>query len=123
MAKPTIPDPLARRLLLERELDVQAARRIGEAYLAEERRWEAIAFLHKAGARELLEGVREDAVGAGDAFLLREVSRALGEEPGAARWRALAEAARAAGKERYAAQAVRQLERAEAEARAPGGEG
>jgi hypothetical protein len=52
-------------------------------------------------------------VQAGDAFLLREASRALGEEPGAERWRALGEVARASGKERYAAQAARQLERAQ----------
>jgi hypothetical protein len=50
-------------------------------------------------------------VRAGDAFLARELSRALGEELGAARWRVLAEAAGAAGKERYAAQARRLSDR------------
>lgn len=113
MAKQTIPDPLARRHLLERALDPAAARRLGEAYLAEERPGEAIAFLVKADARDLLEGVREHAVATGDTFLLREVSRALGEEAGTARWRALADAAREGGKERYATQALRQVERSE----------
>jgi hypothetical protein len=111
-ARPAIPDPLERRHLLERELDAATARGIAEAYLAEERGWDAIAFLQKAGARDLLEQLRDQAVRAGDAFLLREAARALGEDPGAEQWRALGEAARAAGKERYTALASRQVARA-----------
>ena len=43
--------------------------------------------------------------------LLREVAQALGREPDAALWRQLAEAAAAAGKDRYVAEARRQAER------------
>ncbi len=111
MAKSAIPNPLERRHLIERELAPEAAVRVAEAYLAEGRVGESIAFLVKAGARERLADLREEAVRAGDAFLVRELSRALGEEPGAERWRATAEAARAAGKDLFAAQAQRLADR------------
>jgi hypothetical protein len=113
VAKGAIPDPLERRHLVERPLAPDAALRLAEAYLAEDRPWDAIAFLQKAGASERLAALREEAVRAGDAFLARELSRALGEELDPARWRALAEAAGAAGKERYAAQARRLADRSE----------
>jgi hypothetical protein len=74
---------------------------------------EAVAFMMKAEARERLASLREQAVRDGDAFLFREVSAALGEEGDAGTWRALAEAARAAGKDRYAAEASRQAARLE----------
>jgi hypothetical protein len=93
-----IPDPLRRRILLEEPLEPARALAVAEAYLAEERVWEAVDFLRKADARERLHELRERAVASGDPFLLRQVSVALGEEPGRERWRALAEAARAAGK-------------------------
>jgi hypothetical protein len=111
MASTAIPDPLTRRHLVERELAPDAALRLAEAYLAEDRRWEAIAFLMKAGARDRLAELREQATAEGDAFLVREVGRALGEETTTERWRAVAEAARAAGKERFAAQAQRMADR------------
>jgi hypothetical protein len=111
MAKSAIPDPLERRHLIERELAPEAALAIAEAYLAEERVWEAIAFLLRAGARDRLYALAEDASRAGDSFLVRELSRALGEEPTSDGWRVTAEAARAAGKERFAAQAQRLADR------------
>jgi hypothetical protein len=93
-----IPDPLRRRHLLEEPLEPARALAFAEAYLAEDRVWEAVDFLRKADARDRLGELRERAVATGDPFLLRQVSAALGEEPGRERWRALAEAARAAGK-------------------------
>ena len=54
-----------------------------------------------------------EAVAEGDFFLVRELTRALGDELPAAQWRATSEAAAAAGKERYAASAHRMAERAE----------
>jgi hypothetical protein len=113
MANNAIPNPLERRHLIERELAPEAALRIAEAYLAADRAWDAIGFLEKAGARERLAALREDATRAGDAFLVREISRALGEEPGAERWRAVAAAASASGKERFATEALRQAARTE----------
>ena len=113
MAKKAIPNPLERRHLIERELAADAALRTAEAYLAEGRSWDAIGFFEKAGARDRLAALRQDAIAAGDYFLVREISRVLGEDPGAARWRAVAAAATAAGKERYAAEALRQAVRAE----------
>jgi hypothetical protein len=113
MPKSAIPDPLERRHLVERDLTPDACLRIADAYLAAERVWDAIAFLNKAGATDRLAALREDAIAAGDAFLVREFTRALRDEVPADRWRATAEAAEAAGKERFAEQARRLSERAE----------
>ena len=108
-----IPNPLERRHLIERDATPEQSLALAEAYLAEDRAWEAIAFLAKADARDRLAAIRDAAVAAGDAFLVREVTRVLRDEVPAERWRAVAQAAAAAGKERYAAQAVRLAERAE----------
>lgn len=113
MARGSIPDPLKRRHELERQLDPARALRTAQAYLDAGRLQEAVAFLRKAEARERLEAIREKAIAAGDVFLLREVSAALGGSPNAAHWRAAAQAAAAAGKERYAEEASRQAERLE----------
>ncbi|MDD9801790.1 MAG: hypothetical protein OXU78_00265 [Deltaproteobacteria bacterium] len=111
MARAKLPDPLARRHLLSGELAPARARAIAEAYLAEGRSMEAIAFLHKAAARPELEALRAEALQSGDVFLLREVSAALAEPPDLADWNAVAEAARACGKALDAAEAQRQAER------------
>jgi hypothetical protein len=112
MAKASlIPDPLARRHELEKPLDAARARAIGEAYLAERRELEAIAFLKKAGASEALEKLCAAAIERGDAFLLREACAALGREPERAAWERLARAAEMQGREKYAAEARRQVER------------
>ena len=113
MAKRKIPDPLRRRHLVEQKIDPARALQIAEAYLEEDRAMEAVAFLMKAEAWERLASLREQAVREGDVFLLRDVSTALAEEVDAGTWRALAEAARAAGKDRYAAEASRQAARLE----------
>jgi len=113
MAKHAIPDPLERRHLVERSSSPEQALQMAELYLADGRSWDAIAFLVKAGARERLAALREEAVAAGDAFLVRELSRALGDAPSTEVWRRVAEAAAAAGKERYASQALALAERVE----------
>jgi hypothetical protein len=114
MARSELPDALARREWIEQALDAPRALRVAEAYLAAERTAEAVAFLRKAGATERLAALRDEAIRAGDAFLLKEVCRALGEEPGADHWRRLRDAAAAAGKASYAAEAQRQADRLEA---------
>jgi hypothetical protein len=111
--KKKYPDSLRRRHLVEQGMAPARALQIAEAYLEEGRAMEAVAFLMKAEARERLEALREQAVAEGDVFLLRESSAALGEEADAATWRALAEAARAGGKDLYAAEASRQAARLE----------
>jgi hypothetical protein len=111
MARSLIPDPLARRHELERKLEPPRARAIAAAYRAAGRDLEAIAFLRIAGATDELESVWANAVASGDAFLLREASAALSREPDLATWEALAAAADAAGRARYAADARRQIER------------
>jgi hypothetical protein len=114
MAQSTaIPDPLERRHLIERQLAPEQALRIADAYLALDRTWEAIAFLGKAGATDRIAALRDAAIGTGDAFLVRELTRALRDELPAARWRDVVAAAESAGKERYAAQARRLADRAE----------
>jgi hypothetical protein len=113
MAKSKIPDPLERRHLVERELPPAQSLRLAEAYLAEGRTLEAVDFLRKAGEKERLATVRAEAVAAGDSFLLRIVSTALGEPPDRESWSRLAAAAEAAGKQRYAADGRRQAARGE----------
>jgi len=113
MARSPIPDPLRRRLELERELDARRATALAEAYLSEGRTLEAVAFLQKADARDRLEQLLDEAVEKGDLFLAREVSQALGAALSRERCRALAEAAAAQGKDRYAQEARRLAERLE----------
>ncbi len=113
MAKDKIPGPLERRHLIERELSADKAVALAEAYLAEGRGAEAVVFLEKAGATDRLRELADRAVEEGDAFLFRAAGQALGEELPAERWRALAEAAEAAGKTRYAESARRWATRGE----------
>ena len=113
MARAGIPDPLKRRHLVQRELAPAQALRTAEAYLAQGRELEALDFLVMAGEGEKLAELRQRAREAGDLFLLRAVAQATGEPPDREEWLALAQAADAAGKERYAADARRQAERGE----------
>jgi hypothetical protein len=106
-----VPDPLARRHELEKALEPARARAIGEAYLREKREIEAIAFLKKANASDALEKLCAAAIERGDSFLLREACTALGREPDRASWERLAAAAEMQGREKYAAEARRQIER------------
>ena len=108
MAKLKLPDPLSRRHLLEGGLDPAKALAYGEAYLAADREIEAIDFLELGEARELLEGLRTLALERGDVFLMRAASRAMGDEPSAATWRQLAEAAAAMGRKHDSEAALRQ---------------
>ncbi len=111
MAKSKIPNPLDRRHLIEKNLSRAPALEIAEAYLAAGRTVEAVDFLAKADARDRLAELRSGAVEAGDVFLLRMVARAMEEPPGRAEWSAIAAAAEAAGRDGYAADAKRQLDR------------
>ena len=52
-------------------------------------------------------------IAAGDVFLLRALAEVMEEPPEREEWVALAAAASAAGKDRYAAEASRQAERGE----------
>lgn len=111
MAKSLIPNPLERRHLLEGKLDPARAVRIADAYLAEGRAVESIAFLALAGAQDRLDALRGEAVENGDTFLLREVARVQGRAVGAGEWERLAVRAAAAGKQLYADHAARQTDR------------
>ncbi len=111
MAGTRIPDPLKRRHLVEAEQSASQALAIAESYLAEGHSLEAVAFLAKAEASDRLAELRQQAVEAGDSFLLRAVAQASGTPPAPSEWAALARAAEAAGKDRYAADARRQAER------------
>lgn len=111
MAKSVIPDPLKRRHLVEEDLDPARAMAIAEAYLAEGRVPEALAFLEKAEARDRLAELRDAAVAEGDVFVLRATASALGEEVEGEIWARVAETAEAAGKALYAREARRQAQR------------
>lgn len=107
MANIKLPDPLARRHLLEGELDAAKALAYGEAYLEAGREVEAVDFLAVAEATDALAGLQTVAVERGDVFLMRIASGALGSDPPYERWTELAEAAIAAGRERDAETARR----------------
>lgn len=107
MARTSIPDPLARRHLLERALSSSQATSIAEAYLEADRPCDALAFLVQAEATSKLAELREHAVAQGDAFLLRAVSQADGMEVPSQVWERLAEAAESKGKALYAEAARR----------------
>jgi len=107
MAQSKLPDPLAKRHLLETDLEPAKAKALADAYLALGREIEAIDFLKQARAVDALAALEAAALERGDVFLMRRVSQALGREPTADRWRALAEAATRAGRLRDAEAAVR----------------
>lgn len=114
MARRVIPNPLERRHVLEGKLDAARALKIGEAYLAEDRIIESIAFLRIASAGDRLDELRRRAIETGDAFLLREVARAQERPAAPAEWAELVSGAAAAGKRLYEDDARRQLGRVEA---------
>jgi hypothetical protein len=113
VAKPRLPDALARRHLIEKELAPAQALRLAEAYLAEERVVEALVFLQKAGALDRLRAIAEQAKLDGDVFLMRQAAALTGEPPSSADWQTAAEAARQRGKLRFAVDAERQAGRQE----------
>jgi hypothetical protein len=107
VAKTKLPDPLAKRHLLEANLEAGKARALGDAYLALGREIEAIDFLQQAGAVDALTALETAAIERGDVFLMRKVAQALGRDPSSERWRALALSASRAGRLRDAESAVR----------------
>lgn len=112
-----LPDALARRHLLEGNLDSDKALALARTYLDAGREVEAIDFLAAAktaadggsdsDAHKVLVELSEEALARGDAFLMRIVIRALGTEPSAQTWQALADAATEAGRPRDAETAQR----------------
>ncbi len=113
MARSKIPDALERRHQIERELPPEKALQMAEAYLEEGRSVEAVEFLRKAGAAERLGELRQEALAAGDVFLLRAAATAAGAPPERHEWAALADEAARAGKDLYAHEARRQAEAVE----------
>lgn len=107
MAGKKLPDALARRHLLEGELDASKAAAYADAYLEAGQEIDAIDFLAKAGDTGRLAALQDAAVERGDVFLMRAASRGLGDEPSVERWTELAEAARSAGRMRDAESAAR----------------
>jgi len=113
VGKAKLPGPIERRHLIERDLSAAQALRYAELYLAEGLDVDAVAFLAKAEATDQLDALRGRAIESGDAFLLRAVASETGTPPSAKEWKALAENAERAGKQRYAAEALRQADRGE----------
>lgn len=99
MANLKLPDPLARRHLLDGDLESDKALGLAQAYLEADREVEAVDFFAAAEpasnseAREGLQRLQSLALERGDVFLMRITSAALKEEPSVESWRALAEAA------------------------------
>ncbi|MEZ4330785.1 MAG: hypothetical protein R3F35_03480 [Myxococcota bacterium] len=107
MARSKLPDPLAKRHLLEARLDAGKARALADEYLALGREIEAIDFLVQAGATEAIEALEQAALERGDVFLMKKVALAFGRDPSPERWRALSDAATRAGRARDAETAAR----------------
>ena len=80
MARGKIPDPLTRRHWIQKEMDPAQALATAEAYLAEGRRMDALAFLAKAGA----DVIRRETFGSA-LMVGEEALRLLGLEPSRAR--------------------------------------
>jgi hypothetical protein len=107
MAKRKIPNLIERRNLLAKNLDAKQAMALADAYLAEDRVVDALAFLTKAEASDRLEALAEQAIASGDAFLLKAALEAAKDDVhDRNRWVRLAEAAEAAGKSLYATVAL-----------------
>jgi hypothetical protein len=115
MARSRIPNALARRHLMDKQMSDAQALQLAEAYLAEGRSIEALDFLARANASARLLELRSGALESGDVFLLRATARAMAEPPTRDEWSAIAVAAAAAGRELDAASARRQLERGDAD--------
>lgn len=113
VAKSRIPDALTRRHLIEKEMDAGGAMAIADAYLEDGRTHEALDFLVKVDAQEQIDQLFEQAVESGDTFMVQVISRVTEREFDAECWERVARAAEAAGKERYAATAWRQIGRGE----------
>jgi len=113
VGKTKLPGPIERRHLIERELSNAQALRYAEVYLEAGLDVDAVAFLVKAEATDQLDALRARAIEAGDGFLLRALASETRTPPNPEEWRALAEAATRAGKEHYAAEALRQAGRGE----------
>ncbi|MBW2240578.1 MAG: hypothetical protein JRH01_01210 [Deltaproteobacteria bacterium] len=104
---------MKRRHLVEGETDAEKSLALAEAYLEEGRQQEAVVFLSKAGATEKLDALLEEAVEAGDAFLVRQVAEALDRVLPSATWARVEAQAKKLGKDRYASEASRQAGRGE----------
>lgn len=114
MAKSGIPDAIKRRHLMEQQSSAQQNLELAEAYLAEGRAQEALAFFAKAEASDRLHELADQATAEGDAFLLKEIGMLLKQEYDAAKWLSLAEAAETKGKLLYAEAARRHARSIEA---------
>ena len=108
-----LPDPLARRHLLDGTLEASKALAIAKAYLEEDREVEAVDFLAAANAdssdeaRAALVTLQEAAVERGDVFLMKITSSGLKEEPSQKTWQALADSATREGRSQDAETATR----------------
>jgi len=70
--------------------------------------FDAVDFYAKANEREALDRLLKSALDEGDAFLFKQICRALKYETGPKEWLALAKRAEELGKYAFAAQAFRQ---------------
>ena len=94
--------------MLEKPMDAKHAGLVADAYLEGDRTVDALAFLAKAGDSERLQDIANQAIEAGDAFLLKAVLDEQGAElHDPEPWTRLAEAAEASGKTQYATRARR----------------
>lgn len=101
MAGAALPSPTERRQMLAAESPRLAE--VGRAFLEAGRWGEALECLAAAGQSEAIADLAALAVEAGDYFYYMGAKRTLGAEPEAKDLKALAEAARRAGLERFAA--------------------
>jgi hypothetical protein len=96
-----------RNLLNQHAVSVETLLRWGKSFEEAELFHDAIDFYEKAGAREPLERILEQALEDGDLFLYKRACRALKIEPDADRWRLLGERAQSQGKSLFMKEAFR----------------
>ncbi len=85
-------------LLYGDSVNADLCNQLADGYAAAQRFCEAADFYNRAGNSDALRKLADLAVTEGDAFLLKQMERALGSPFDVDRWRALAEAAQANGK-------------------------
>lgn len=106
MAKPArIPDCLSKRDLLYGDtLDEASLIDFGDLYLHKGMLHDALSFFERAGNRERIKKIREDALKGGDLSILARVHEMDGFKLDSPDWEGAAENALGAGRKRYAAE-------------------
>ena len=105
-----LPDPLRRREILYGDTPKETLVAYGLAYEEAGRIDDALQFYVQAADRQAVGRIKNKALDAADAFLLKAVARAFPDMVGEGDWKMLIASAEKLGKELYAEQARKAIE-------------